>query len=238
MKKFITICAAMLLGLGSMLAQENYKAVKGYVVDKNGNPIPGAEVKDSKGESTITDHDGSFMLNVPLKTKKIVASYDGMATQSRRIKADKDLVFTLQKGRTNPVFLNAIIGGGYNPRTSNPQAHVGVMFGRLSNWGYYIKANVEPFVAYDFSTTIGVIKNLSSQKIFLYAGLGYGMNSRVEYMFEDHRGWNEYHLKSAAACDLGFIFKTSRHFNVSVGYNLIVNSTAVNSAQLGFGYVF
>ncbi|MBD5364759.1 MAG: hypothetical protein HDR79_07435 [Bacteroides sp.] len=253
MKKFISFCAAMLLGLGSMLAQENYKAVKGYVVDKNGNPIPGAEVKDSKGESTITDHDGSFMLNVPLKTKKIVASYDGMATQSRRIKPDQNTIFTLRQERNNPAFLTGIIGYSYSSHLHRGNGKfipfVSIMGGRLGNWGFYGKLAGSPYEG-SVSATVGALKNVYERKFFVFFGAGYG-RCYTETSNSDIYGNADYADLNGFALDLGVLIKPRRHFNITIGYNLIYGfsdkteelsmdsgDNMINGLQIGFGYVF
>ncbi|MBD5373785.1 MAG: hypothetical protein HDR75_10680 [Bacteroides sp.] len=259
MKKIISICAAMLLGLGSMLAQENFKAVKGYVVDKNGNPIPGAEVMaPGGGESAITDSDGSFHMNVHPLLKKLSATYDGMATKTLKIKPDKDLVFKLKKERVRPAFLNVVLGYSCNMHSryydydSHPGSmpSFGLMAGMLGKWGFYGKATCDYYI--DFSVTFGAIKSIYKRKAFIYAGAGYGMaNRKFELYFDYDDGWNyDWEYRPGIAGDFGFIFKIGRHFNISVGYNIIrtfpfeyhddhiIGSNYVHGAQLGLGYVF
>ncbi|MBD5373784.1 MAG: carboxypeptidase-like regulatory domain-containing protein [Bacteroides sp.] len=277
MKKFISICAAMLLGLGSMLAQENFKAVKGYVIDKNGNPIPGAEVMaPGGGESAITDSDGSFHMNVHPLLKKLSATYDGMTTKTLKIKPDKDLVFRLKKERVRPAFLNVVHAFSYNMHGyyDNSAPAWGIMAGMLGKWGFYGKG-VSDWEG-NFSVTFGVIKSIYKRTTYIYAGAGYGMADRESYyeyynprynshynsttgQYEYTGGWDhdwEYDYRPGIASDFGFIFKTGRHFNITIGYNIIrtfpfkgynaatdrndrtYGSNYVHGAQLGLGYVF
>ena len=252
MKKFISICAAMLLGLGSMLAQENFKAVKGYVIDKNGNPIPGAEVMaPGGGESAITDSDGSFHMNVHPLLKKLSATYDGMTTKTLKIKPDKDLVFRLKKERVRPAFLNVVHAFTYNISEQEFAPAWGLMAGMLGKWGFYGKG-VSDWNG-NFSVTFGVIKSIYKRNAYIYAGSGYGMADRFDSEYcsfceEWHRDYNDY--RPGIAGDFGFIFKTGRHFNITIGYNIIrtfpykdhendhVGSNYVHGVQLGLGYVF
>lgn len=257
MKKFISICVTLLLGLGSMLAQENFKAVKGYVIDKNGNPIPGAEVMaPGGGESAITDSDGSFQMNVHPLLKKLSATYDGMTTKTLKIKPDKDLVFKLKKERTNPGFLNVVLGVSYNECAyyeayddvvkGDASASVGIMAGMLGKWGMYGKANVN-LPTMDASATFGLIKSIYKRKAFIFGGLGFGY-VRKAYRVRHHDVHNDYDywlgdwtFSPGVAADFGFIIKTGRHFDITIGYNYIHSidpSNNVHGLQLGLGYVF
>jgi TonB-linked SusC/RagA family outer membrane protein len=63
--------------------------VKGKVVDNSGNPLPGASVlvKGTK-VATLTDFDGTFSIEVPSGSTKIVISYIGMKTKEVDATAD------------------------------------------------------------------------------------------------------------------------------------------------------
>ncbi len=279
MKKFITISIAFVLSVGTMIAQTNYKTVKGYVVDKNGNPIPGAEVTTpGGGESVITDSDGSFNMSVHPLLKKLSASYDGMTTKTLKIQPEKDLVFTLKKERKNPAFISASFGLSYNMNGDGDSYETyeyfgpswSLMAGMLGKWGFYGKGNCD--WNGNFSITVGAIKSIYKHAIFMYAGLGYGMAERYfnyEYYDEYYNynystgtysgGWRhnyDWNTRPGIAGDFGFIFKTGRHFNITVGYSLIstlpfteynwytnskdihVGANYVHYVQGGIGYVF
>lgn len=258
MKKFVSIVTTLILGISSIIAQDNYTLVKGFVVDRNGNPIPGAEVMTpGGGESVITDSDGSFNISVHRLLKKLSATYDGMTTKTLRITPDKELVFALRSERKNPAFINILLGyshnmhglGWYHDDTDSPSW--GIMAGMLSKWGFYGKGNSD--WNGNFGVTAGVIKSLYKRVIFMYAGAGYGMAWRREDNHEYYGTWREsidsaYHPGIAA--DFGFIFKTGRHFNLIIGYNLLstfsftvyndvsVGPNFVHGLQAGIGYVF
>lgn len=63
--------------------------IKGKVIDNNGNGLPGASVfvKGTK-IATLTDFDGSFSIEVPSGSTKLVVSYVGMKTKEVDVTAD------------------------------------------------------------------------------------------------------------------------------------------------------
>ena len=96
MKKFI-LSAAMLLATVSLAAQENTKVVKGRVLDAaTGQPLAGVIVAayGNQRQTTMTDEDGRYELNVPEFTRSVIMRIDGYALQQRAIsdgKADAKL---------------------------------------------------------------------------------------------------------------------------------------------------
>ena len=255
MKRILSIALCAVISAGIAFAQEGYREVKGYVVDKNGNPIPGAEVMATGGgESVITDSDGSFKMNVHPLLKKMTASYSGMVTKKLNTNFNSDMIFRLKPEKLNPWFLNVnagVVFGKYwswpDYRETHINGSIGIMTGRLGKWGFYGKAVSEVDMAEKASLTFGAIKSINKQSTFLYAGLGYG-----------------YFMGSGMSADLGFIFRTSRHFNISIGYNLVkcfekfeycedyyydyengidrsiwkMYSPMSHAIEIGFGYVF
>ncbi len=259
MKKILTFFTIMILSVGSVAAQKNYRTITGYVVDKNGNPIPGAEVTTpGGGESVITDSDGSFNLSVHPLLKKLTASYDGMATKTLKIRPDKDLVFTLKKERKNPAFLNVVLGFSYNQSSDSGYDENGpswgIMSGMLSRWGFYGKGNCD--WNGNFSITAGGIKSIYKRNAFVYVGAGYGMAwNEYDFIYSYPNSTYEYwdydsDYRPGIAADFGFIFKTGRHFNLTIGSNFLytlpfhnyasvyVGANYVLGLQLGLGYVF
>jgi TonB-linked SusC/RagA family outer membrane protein len=60
--------------------------VKGKVIDNGGNPLPGASVLvKGSNVATLTDFDGTFSIEVPSGSTKIVVSYVGMKTKEVNI---------------------------------------------------------------------------------------------------------------------------------------------------------
>ena len=74
------------------------KVIKGNVVDKNGEPIIGANIR-VKGTTvgTITDVDGNFTLKLEDNADFIEVSYIGYKTQSVSLKGKKDLSIVLNE---------------------------------------------------------------------------------------------------------------------------------------------
>lgn len=245
MKKFFTLMVITMTAIGSLAAQDNQRTAKGYVIDNNGNPIAGAEVMATGGgETTITDADGSFRLTVSPFLKSITATYTGMGSKKLKTRFDKDMIFRM-KPKTGGWFIDAVglgsIGGGI------PGGGGGLMGGYLGKWGGYAKVTLDSEVCPNI--TAGVIKSFS-RVVYGYLGLGYGQV--VDY-YEGYRSYynyytdtyqysyyDEYWYYDGMAFDLGVIFKTSRHFNFSVGVTFATDfadsyRTAFN---LGVGYVF
>lgn len=266
MKKIVSILCILILSVSSILAQDNYRIVKGFVVDKIGNPIPGAEVMTpGGGESVLTDSDGSFNISVHTLLKKLTATYDGMTTKTLKIKPDKNLVFTLKKEPKYSAFLNAVLGYSHDKSAYYENTiSLGLMSGMLGKWGFYCKA----FYDYNdgFCVTAGVVKSIFHRTIFIYAGAGYGTKElkythdyydpyyKYNYFTNSYEGgWSysyEWGYHPGISSDFGFIFKTGSHFNLTIGYNLLstlpftgYNNTHfrtryAHGLQLGLGYVF
>lgn len=74
------------------------KVIKGNVVDKNGEPIIGANIR-VKGTTvgTITDVDGNFTLKLEDNADFIEVSYIGYKTQNVSLKDKKELTITLKE---------------------------------------------------------------------------------------------------------------------------------------------
>lgn len=244
MKKLLAVLIVALVGFTAMA--QNLKTVHGYVLDKNGNPIPGAEVVATGGsESVITDADGSFTLMVSPFVKSLTATYAGMAPSKKSIPANEDVIFKLRVEKKHPVFVNLI--GAYS-FGSNVEKYEdiyesysmfggGVMAGQLGKWGWFGKAyySVEPdyYDEYNcFSITAGAIKSLPSNKVYLYFGAGYGSITTWDY--------SEGITYNAFAVDLGLIIRPIHNLNISVGFNPVISTgkPKVYTANIGVGYVF
>lgn len=72
-------------------------AVKGTVVDSNGDPLIGASVviKGNTSIGTITDFDGNFSLHVPSESSVLVVSYVGMNTEEKKVGKNRTFNVTL-----------------------------------------------------------------------------------------------------------------------------------------------
>lgn len=86
-------------------------AIKGTVVDSNGEPLIGASVvvKGNTATGTITDFDGNFSLTVPSESTTIVVSYVGMNTEERKVGKHRTFNVTL----TDNTQLSEVVVVGY-----------------------------------------------------------------------------------------------------------------------------
>lgn len=85
MKKSLLIF--LLLGTSISVFAQATREYKGAVVDKNGNPLPGAKVEATGGaENTVTDADGTFNLEASQWLKSITVTYPGMGKKKKNIK--------------------------------------------------------------------------------------------------------------------------------------------------------
>jgi TonB-dependent SusC/RagA subfamily outer membrane receptor len=85
--------------------------IKGKVIDEKGIPLPGATVlaKGSK-VATLTDFDGSFVIEMPAGSTKIVVSYIGM--QSKEIDATSEYI-TIVLSEIGQTLNEVVITTGY-----------------------------------------------------------------------------------------------------------------------------
>ena len=71
--------------------------IRGNVTDADGEPIIGASIieKDKPSNGTVSDLDGNFTINAPLKSR-IVISYIGMKPEEVTLQSTKALKITLR----------------------------------------------------------------------------------------------------------------------------------------------
>lgn len=231
MKKSVLMILLCCLASVSVMAQST-KEIKGAVIDKNGNPLPGAVVESTGGaESATVDADGTFSMEVPVWLKKVTARYAGMESKTKKIK-NGDILFELSP-KKNKWFVSLV---GSFDLNSTEMGRIGVMAGYIRSWGGYVK--VAPTIYGDGielpAITAGVVKSLSNT-VNLYLGLGlmpYGEYDRWD-------DWVEYGL----GIELGTIINLSDRFNLTAGVGLsdlieISDCIRCVELQLGFGVRF
>lgn len=177
------------------------RVIKGYVVDKKtGNYLPGAEVTVKGGaESTTTDADGSFSLEVGLFAKSAIARYAGMVDKKMRI-GNKDMVFRMKKEK-GFWFLNFQGGLVVGPAESVPSKYdiysdysnvtgnIGLMGGYLSNWGFYAKLMLSPWDDENDWLPMGFAGVTKRILPWMHATLGLGVGLGLQY--------NDYYYSSS-----------------------------------------
>lgn len=76
--------------------QVTTKIITGKVVDKTGEPLPGALVSATGGAETVaTEADGTFTIEVPVWLKNLTASYAGHFETTQSVKKKKEVTFKL-----------------------------------------------------------------------------------------------------------------------------------------------
>lgn len=248
----MTMLALAILSIGTATAQ-NTKTYTGFVVDKNGNPVVGAEVMAPGGGATaITDSDGSFKIEVPFMLKKLTASYTGMSDRTLKLGASPELVFKMKSLKKMTGFISFVgnVGAGiwddeYNyPGSNGTQLAttadilvgggiMGGQIGQLGKWGWYLKGMgyVGCIDAYGAgSLTAGAIRKLGG-KAHLYFGGG------AAYVY-DAMGFS---------IDLGTIFTICDHVNIIAGLNYANSTSKIDyqkdkynliNLNIGVGYTF
>lgn len=243
MKK--VVLTLLFTGAVVMTMAQTAKTVKGAVIDLNGNPLPGAKVEATGGaESTVTDADGTFSLEVSQWLKSLSVTYPGMNKKKMSIKSDnRDLIFTMTE-KSSYWFVNAV--AQYNDGCLG----AGAMFGKLNKWGWYTKA-VMDFAYLDshvdessYAPTIsaGVIKRVS-KSFYVYLGVGY--TTLYEENYDHYYVGNVYYyscLENVAAVlfEVGAMHRIG-HFNLNYGVGIATRSyfyDNVSNIHIGIGYSF
>lgn len=207
MKKLL-LSLILLLSACNLLAQN---IVKGTVVDKDGNPIPGVKVEIKDGtESTITELDGTFVLQTANPAKKVTVHYAGMQSKDQKIKPDMVIkMSTSNWWNTKPDEYSWIISvQGAFPEDGVKNPSIGLMVGRVKNFGWYLKGVYSKgestdcdYVSYPeesdlvsywttgkdkrsfYAVTAGILFRLGCP-IHVYAGAGYA-NRQVAWQLAD-----------------------------------------------------
>lgn len=141
-KKVLLMSCLLCSGIQLASAQN---VLKGRVVDHQGNPISGAKVENAKGsEQTTTDMNGQFSLETEGNVKKVNVYYMGMQTAHKKAKPD----MLVKMGGINwwkqkPDKYSWFFGPQVSITSSYGEPSFGFIFGRLKNWGWYVKADVK-----------------------------------------------------------------------------------------------
>jgi len=248
MKKLFLMFAVVAMSIAA--SAQTTRVIKGAVIDKNGNPLPGATVNATGGsEVTSVDADGSFSMEVPVWLKSVTAQYAGMKDKKMKIKGE-DLIFRMTPKGAKQWFIIAnysrIVSGDYSRYGTTKIEYSGnmggLMFGRLGKWGWYSKINVglsEVENRYTSSwgtsyynddeisgtVTAGVTKRIINP-LHAYIGLGAGAIDE-EFVITP---------------EIGLIGKIKNHFLLHFGYQPSVpidgHASVYHVLNIGLGYAF
>lgn len=251
MKKLFFMFAVLAMSITA--SAQTTRVIKGAVIDKNGNPLPGATVTATGGsEITTVDADGSFSLEVPVWLKSATAQYAGMKNKKVKIK-NGDVIFRMTSKQDRQWFLV----GNYSLCVGDGEVlgHMGgLMGGLLGKWGWYGKFNVGQSWYYDdyyyssyynlnyddfdiddykrtefqFNVTFGVTKRIVNS-LHCYLGIGPGF---VPEAYDDSG--------IGAVPEFGLIGKIKNHFLIHAGYQCMVHPDGyvAHGVNVGLGYAF
>lgn len=258
MRKIFLMLALVLASTAAMA--QSTRIIKGAVVDKNGNPLPGATVEATNGaESTTVDADGTFSLEVSRWLNTATARYAGMRKKTLKVQ-DGDMVFRLSPKYEMDWFLNVVAGVvtveryAYNTNVPNTTYSLGLMGGFLGkNWGGYTKLLWTPNSSFASEPAVPTVTIGATKRVFsfmhAYAGVGYGKSNgrnKEYYSLKDPSSGDEVSITNeyswnndAMAFDLGAIFRVKNHISANVGISWVTDFDQANYYfSAGVGYVF
>lgn len=241
MKKTFLIVMLCCIASVSAFAQTTTKVVKGAVIDKDGNPLPGAVVEATGGaESAVVDADGTFSIEVPIWLKSLTAKYAGMKDKKKKI-SGSDMIFEMKQNSAK--WFASLIGSYacFGDEIEDNYLSMGIMAGYIDNWGGYAKITLpvsQIVIRKKPNVSLGVIKSLSSASN-IYLGIGYA--SIPEWDYYDDEYW--YGPDDAFMIEFGTIFNLSKRINLNAGivycsewdYNFECSRFEL---QLGLGFRF
>lgn len=219
MKKILILLAAVIFSAtGAMAQTSSTRTIHGVVIDKNGNPIPGAEVMATGGaETTITDADGTFTLEIPRFLKRVTARYAGM--EDKKLKPDfyGEMVFEMSSDKYGKPawFVNVSQSIFYEEWT------VDLMVGKFGNWGYFAKAGYDSADEYVF-VSAGAVKRIYKPLYFYFGG----------------GAVTDFYETPVPAVDLGLMLRLGKHFDISLDWRFALVDGLVPGIGFGVGYVF
>lgn len=261
MRKLFLMFAVVAMSMAA--SAQSTRVIKGAVIDKNGNPLPGATVEATGGsEVTTVDADGTFSMEVPAWLKKATARYAGMRDNTMKVK-DGDMLFKMKNGSKKQWYLMANYSHSFGDYSSANTG--GVMFGTLNKWGWYVKINAgkmsgtrsyessrpvwngsdiyyEPYTeTYDRSEVVGNLTVGVSKRIIkpLHAYVGFGVGSvAYEYWrYGNRRVGSDFGLLP----EIGLIGHFFNHLVVNFSYSpsVALDCDGVShTIQVGAGYAF
>ncbi|MDE6648724.1 MAG: carboxypeptidase-like regulatory domain-containing protein [Muribaculaceae bacterium] len=241
MKKLMILLAMAMMCSIAMAQSETTRTIHGAVIDKNGNPLPGAVVSATDGaETAFVNADGTFELEIPMWLKSVTASYAGYKNKKMKPRFDQEMIFRLKKDKTKFGFINFFGGANFYEYGENIGGAIGLMGGSLNNWGGYAKVgltiNEDVYLG---GLVIGGVTKRICKNVYGYLGVGYGS---VFYDGYDYDGYDYEYINHGMAFDLGVIFKLSRHFDLTVGYTQTTDFIDIQECNfipnVSFGYVF
>lgn len=141
MKRIILMCVLAAAALFSAHAQD---AVRGKVVDKHGNPIPGVKIETRNGKtSTVSGLDGTFSFRPGANYG--YAQYGGFKRTFALMRNDMTIVMRPEtwwnrEPEKHSFFVSLQTGVRMDAFGTPTAPSLGVMLGTVKRWGWYIRA--------------------------------------------------------------------------------------------------
>jgi hypothetical protein len=264
MKKLLAaiLLTAGIFGMSAQTQQTSEKATKsattkiitGAVIDKNGNPVPGATVKATGGaETVVVDADGTFSIEVPVWLKSLTASYPGLGETKMKTNALNQMVITLKSRNRTYGFVNLV--GQYRTTVGSDfkipvQGEFGFMGGAYRSWGGYLKVVIRCVgtgieTRYDGyerfeplpTTTFGAIKRITPNfNVFFGGGVGFNYGGYDWMNSGNEKEETPANLEGSVtgAVEVGGMWKFCNKLNATFGVSYICPSEDTsNSGNLG-----
>ena len=258
MKKIFLMFAVCAMSIA--VSAQTTRVLKGAVIDKDGNPLPGATVNATGGsEVTTVDADGSFLMEVPIWLKRATAQYAGMKDKTLKIKGD-DLIFRMKPDQRRQWFIIAnysrIVSGNYTKTWYSVGRYSGgfdysgnmggLMFGRLGKWGWYGKFNAGLFEEEGYVYYSGYSYSDSSHRSGedVIGTATAGVTKRIINPLHAYIGFGAgaYDDYPVVTPEIGLIGKIKNHFLLHFGYQPVVPTggdlTVFHVLNIGLGYAF
>lgn len=253
MKKLFLMFAVVTMSL-TALAQTT-RTIKGAVIDKSGNPLPGATVEATGGSDiTTVDADGTFSLEAPIWLKKVTARYAGLQSNTMKVK-DGDIIFQMSNSKKKQWYIIANYSHIFCDDRLYYNEHFyggnmgGLMWGFIGKWGWYMKLNAGVYLksyrhyyysyqdyrySYDYYsyhkddlaiTFTTGVSKRITDFLHVYMGLGVGKQP-------DH--------DASVVPEIGFIGKFKKHLLLNLSYQCIASyrPDPGHVVNVGIGYAF
>lgn len=226
-----TILASLAMLLSVALSAQTTKTLRGAVIDKYGNPVPGAVVSATHGaETTTVESDGTFSYEVPIWLESITVECPGMA--KRKVKLDASTfaggqVVVKMKPKNGSWFVGGQLGMNIGTKMA---ADFGIMGGYIGNWGGYIRTTFTHRGTW--YGVLGVTKHIK--------GKWYGMAGTFMGMVDGYSSSNYHSYESMGQTwDLGVLYTFSKHMHFTANITPVTNYHSVNvHLSVGVGYTF
>ncbi|HIT48479.1 MAG TPA: hypothetical protein IAC34_03180 [Candidatus Coprenecus stercoripullorum] len=142
MRTIILSCILIAMGF-SAYAQD---AVRGKVVDRHGNPIPGVKIEFNNGrDSVFSGLDGTFTLGSGAARGGMEAFHSGMKPARARISDGMTVTMSPEtwwnrEPLKHSFFISLQTGTRIDGFGTATAPSLGIMFGTVKRWGWYIRA--------------------------------------------------------------------------------------------------